>query len=94
MKYVAEETQKLKAIPRAKLTTKIWKTVLGLGMAAGAVLMKREGWFPDWFHISLIFVGGYLVAGDLVRGLGGFVKATGKDAAEGIRAIIEAVKGK
>ena len=73
---------------------KLWKTTAGIVLAGGAVAMKSQGWFPDWFNMSLVFVGDYMIAGDFVRGLGGWIKQTGTDAAAGIKAVLEALKGK
>jgi hypothetical protein len=75
-----------------KWQTKLRKTVVGAVFVAGAVVMKWQGWFADWFIMSLIGVGGYLIAGDLVRGLGRFVKETGQQAADGIKAVLGAFR--
>lgn len=79
MSNTKRHVEALKKIPKKKWQAKVWSSVIGAAAVAGAVLMKDQGWFPDWFLIGLIAFGGYCIAGDLVRGFLGFLPAAIKD---------------
>ena len=79
MKHINEATAAIKAIPPKTLKRKIRNTVIGVAFIAGAVLIRIFDLFPVWFSMVLIAVGGYGVAGDLLRGAASFFPAAIKE---------------
>ena len=95
MTNIKEHTEKLKTIPKERWSKKVWKSLLGVALIAFGVWLDKN--VPDvsnWVLYSCLIIGGYAVAGDIVRGLAGFAPAAGKDIASGISAVRKAIKGK
>ena len=88
MTNVKQHTEKLQKIPRETWIAKLRKSLIGIGfIVLGVWLDKNIADLSNWVIYSCLIVGGYAVAGDIVRGLLGFAPSAIKD----VRA---AIKGK
>ena len=79
MRHIDQNIDDLGKIPDKKFWQKARKTLFGVGAIAAGVFFKSKGWFPDWFDMGLIALGGYSLSGELVRGFLKFIPAAIKD---------------
>ena len=95
MTNVKEHTEKLVALmPKERWKHKIGKAVIGvLLIAFGIWLDKNVPDISNWVLYSCLIIGGFAIAGDIVRSLAGFAPAAGKDVASGISSVRKAIKG-
>jgi len=78
--HLKQHTANLEAIPKSRLSVKIRKTVVGVG--AIGLGLAIEKWLPhidDKVLYVLLIVGGYSIAGDLVRAATGYATAAIRD---------------
>lgn len=79
MQYQKQVTEKIKAIPAAKLSAKIKATVTGIVIAGLGVFGGVKFGWPWYIVVPMIFVGGHIASRELVEGAVKFVVATTKD---------------
>jgi len=58
-----------KPIPKERLVKKVWKTVVGVGLGLAGYVLLSKSLGPTFLGGSMIGLGGFMVAGDLVYGL-------------------------
>ena len=96
--FNGEHTQKVKAqyfdpIPEEKRGKKLRGTFV-VGPASIVLALAISKWFPNIHeHVpnALMVIGGYCLAGDIIRSIGPWAKAIAKDLAVAIREIKAAI---